>query len=105
MKSPANRGSPERPCAAARLALRLERDLELNLAGVALAFELIEELQQLRREHTPRRQMTRLESDAFVFFGATGDLAYKRFSRRYYAMVRRDGLNIPIIGMARAGGT
>jgi chaperone modulatory protein CbpM len=33
-----------------RLALRLERDLELNLAGVALALELIEELQRLRRE-------------------------------------------------------
>src|SRR5277367_4437202 len=34
----------------ARLALRLERDLELNLAGVALAVELLEELAQLRRE-------------------------------------------------------
>jgi len=31
-----------------RLALRLERDLELNLAGVALALQLIEELEQLR---------------------------------------------------------
>jgi chaperone modulatory protein CbpM len=34
----------------ARLALRLERDLELNVAGVALAIDLLEELQQLRRE-------------------------------------------------------
>jgi chaperone modulatory protein CbpM len=34
----------------ARLALRLERDFELNLAGVALAVELMEELQALRRE-------------------------------------------------------
>ena len=34
----------------ARLALRLERDLELNLAGVALAVELLEEISQLRRE-------------------------------------------------------
>lgn len=34
----------------ARLALRLERDLELNLAGVALALELLDELQRLRRE-------------------------------------------------------
>ena len=34
----------------ARLALRLERDLELNLAGVALALELLEELERLRRE-------------------------------------------------------
>ena len=34
----------------ARLAVRLERDLELNLAGVALAVELLEELAQLRRQ-------------------------------------------------------
>jgi chaperone modulatory protein CbpM len=33
----------------ARLALRLERDLEINLAGVALALELMEEIEQLRR--------------------------------------------------------
>ena len=39
----------------ARLALRLERDLELNLAGVALAVELIEEISQLRRELEARR--------------------------------------------------
>jgi chaperone modulatory protein CbpM len=39
----------------ARLAVRLERDLELNLAGVALALDLIEELQQLRRELKTRR--------------------------------------------------
>ena len=39
----------------ARLAVRLERDLELNLAGVALAVELIEELAQLRRELKTRR--------------------------------------------------
>jgi chaperone modulatory protein CbpM len=40
----------------ARLALRLERDLELNLAGVALAIELIEELQRLRRELARHQQ-------------------------------------------------
>src|SRR3984957_15601887 len=39
----------------ARLAVRLERDLELNLAGVALAVELLEELAQLRRELRERR--------------------------------------------------
>ena len=38
-----------------RLALRLERDFELNLAGVALALELMEELQTLRRELEARR--------------------------------------------------
>jgi glucose-6-phosphate 1-dehydrogenase len=44
-------------------------------------------------------------SDAFVFFGATGDLAYKKIFPALYAMVSRDGLDIPIIGMARAGWT
>jgi chaperone modulatory protein CbpM len=39
----------------ARLAVRLERDLELNLPGVALAVELLEELAQLRRELRTRR--------------------------------------------------
>jgi glucose-6-phosphate 1-dehydrogenase len=47
--------------------------------------------------------MTILESDAFVFFGATGDLAYKKIFPALYSMVQRDALNIPIIGMARAG--
>lgn len=33
----------------ARLALRLQRDLELNLAGVALALDLLDEIAALRR--------------------------------------------------------
>src|SRR3984885_7679240 len=47
--------------------------------------------------------MTIPGSDAFVFFGATGDLAYKKIFPALYAMARRNGLDIPIIGMARAG--
>jgi glucose-6-phosphate 1-dehydrogenase len=47
--------------------------------------------------------MIKTESDAFVFFGATGDLAYKKIFPALYAMVRRGGFHIPIIGMARAG--
>jgi chaperone modulatory protein CbpM len=39
----------------ARVAVRLERDLELNIAGVALALDLMDELQQLRRELQARR--------------------------------------------------
>jgi chaperone modulatory protein CbpM len=33
-----------------RLAVRLVRDLELNLPGVALAVELLDEIERLRRE-------------------------------------------------------
>jgi glucose-6-phosphate 1-dehydrogenase len=46
---------------------------------------------------------SKMESDAFVFFGATGDLAYKKIFPALYAMVQRGGFHIPIIGMARAG--
>ena len=49
--------------------------------------------------------MSNLESDAFVFFGATGDLAYKKIFPALYSLVRRGGFHIPIIGMARAGWT
>jgi chaperone modulatory protein CbpM len=34
----------------ARIALRLERDLGINVPGVALVLELLEELEELRRE-------------------------------------------------------
>src|SRR5208337_3851328 len=50
-----------------------------------------------------RNFMSTLQSDAFVFFGATGDLAYKKIFPALYALVHRGGLQIPIIGMARAG--
>ncbi len=40
-------------------------------------------------------------SDAFVFFGATGDLAYKKIFPALQAMIRRGNLDIPIIGVAR----
>ena len=39
----------------ARLALRLQRDLEVNLAGVALALDLMDDIEQLRRELRRRR--------------------------------------------------
>ena len=42
-------------------------------------------------------------SDALVFFGATGDLAYKQIFPALLAMVARDGLDMPIIGVAHAG--
>ena len=42
-------------------------------------------------------------SDAFVFFGATGDLAYKKIFPALQAMIRHGELDMPIIGIARAG--
>jgi len=42
-------------------------------------------------------------SDAIVFFGATGDLAYKQIFPSLLGLVRDEGLNVPIIGVAKAG--
>ena len=42
-------------------------------------------------------------SDAFVFFGATGDLAYKKIFPALYNMVRRGTLQCPVIGIAKSG--
>ena len=39
-------------------------------------------------------------SDALVFFGATGDLAYKKIFPALYAMTKRGHLEIPVIGVA-----
>lgn len=54
---------------------------------------------------TTERPMAASSSDAFVFFGASGDLAYKKIFPALQAMIRRDGLDIPIIGVARSGWT
>jgi glucose-6-phosphate 1-dehydrogenase len=42
-------------------------------------------------------------ADALVFFGATGDLAYKKIFPSLQAMVKRGHLNVPVIGVAKAG--
>jgi glucose-6-phosphate 1-dehydrogenase len=46
--------------------------------------------------------MNKLTSDAFVFFGATGDLAFKKIFPSLQAMVERGSLNVPVIGVARS---
>jgi glucose-6-phosphate 1-dehydrogenase len=42
----------------------------------------------------------RARADAFVFFGATGDLAHKKIFPTLYAMVKKGELDIPVIGVA-----
>jgi len=49
--------------------------------------------------------MSQTQSDALVFFGATGDLAYKKIFPALQAMVTRGNLDVPVIGVARAGWT
>ncbi len=45
--------------------------------------------------------MAGLPSDALVFFGATGDLAFKQIFPALQAMVHRGRLDVPVIGVAR----
>src|SRR5271170_403898 len=47
--------------------------------------------------------MPTFQSDALVFFGATGDLAYKQIFPSIQALIRDEGLNVPIIGVAKSG--
>jgi glucose-6-phosphate 1-dehydrogenase len=47
--------------------------------------------------------MNEIHSDAFVFFGATGDLAYKKIFPSLQAMVKRGTLSVPVVGVAKAG--
>src|ERR1700727_893157 len=47
--------------------------------------------------------MPQPHSDALVFFGATGDLAYKKIFPALQAMIKRGTLNVPVIGVAKAG--
>jgi glucose-6-phosphate 1-dehydrogenase len=44
--------------------------------------------------------MDKLQSDALVIFGVTGDLAYKKIFPALYAMVKRGVLKVPVIGVA-----
>lgn len=46
-------------------------------------------------DHTP--------SDALVFLGATGDLAYKKIFPALQSMVKRGKLQVPVVGVAKAG--
>src|SRR5438094_5300969 len=45
------------------------------------------------------------KSDAFVLFGAMGDLAHKKIFPALYNMVLHEHLDVPVIGVARAGRT
>jgi glucose-6-phosphate 1-dehydrogenase len=47
--------------------------------------------------------MNAARSDAIVFYGATGDLAYKQIFPALYALAQHDRLDIPVIGVAKAG--
>src|SRR5215468_6736519 len=47
--------------------------------------------------------MDHVLTDALVFFGATGDLAYKQIFPALQTLVRRGMLNVPVVGVALSG--
>lgn len=47
--------------------------------------------------------MSAPRSDALVFFGATGDLAFKQIFPALQSMIRHGALDVPVIGVAKAG--
>ncbi len=47
--------------------------------------------------------MENQRSDALVFFGATGNLAYKQIFPALQSLVSRGDLNVPIVGVAKSG--
>jgi glucose-6-phosphate 1-dehydrogenase len=49
--------------------------------------------------------MSSSPSDALVFFGATGDLAYKKIFPALQSMIKHGSLTVPVIGVAKAGWT
>jgi glucose-6-phosphate 1-dehydrogenase len=44
-----------------------------------------------------------MSSDALVFFGATGDLAYKQIFPALQSLIRHGRLDVPIVGVAKSG--
>jgi len=45
--------------------------------------------------------MIQKQADAFVFFGATGDLGHKKIFPALQSLAKRDNLDIPVIGVAK----
>src|SRR6185437_12151146 len=58
-----------------------------------------------RRHAEGNELMPTAKSDAFVFFGATGDLAYKQIFPALQALIKDGKLDMPVIGIARSGWT
>src|SRR5262249_53291643 len=105
-----DQGGDRRGGARARAHLRALRALQLARRGGfrpqgALGHAL--RVRRRRREAVERGERTmttsNLQSDAFVFYGATGDLAYKKIFPALQAMERRGHLDVPVIGVAKAG--
>ena len=84
-----------------RFSSRGEADFQNKLLS-AMRFEFGGHVE---KQHDADDEPMPLHSDALVFFGATGDLAYKKIFPSLQAMVKRGHLNVPVIGVAKPGWT
>ncbi|MEO7889695.1 MAG: glucose-6-phosphate dehydrogenase [Vicinamibacterales bacterium] len=57
-------------------------------------------MRQTKKSQTDETHRRTTRSDALVLFGVTGDLAHKMIFPALYAMAKRGGLNVPVIGVA-----
>jgi glucose-6-phosphate 1-dehydrogenase len=69
------------------------------------ANELIDTQRGERHSMVAIRERASTQSHALVFFGATGDLAYKKIFPALQAMAKHGNLNVPVIGVARSART
>src|SRR5882724_7749321 len=83
---------------------RALRTLQLARGGGVPGPSALRDALRVRRPHR-EEAMTAAQSDALVFFGATGDLAYKKIFPALQAMARRGHLDVPVIGVAKSGWT
>src|SRR4029079_11087721 len=58
---------------------------------------------RVRRPPGEEVRADRPRSDAFVFFGATGDLAYKKIFPALQNLTRRGRLELAVVGVAKSG--
>src|SRR5580700_2844625 len=58
-----------------------------------------------RNRNSTGDEMEAAQSDALVFFGASGDLAFKQIFPALLGLVGDEGVNVPIVGVAKAGWT
>src|SRR5258705_10562258 len=83
---------------------RAIRTLQLARRGGVPGPPALRDALRVRRPHR-EEVVTTTQSDALVFFGATGDLAYKKIFPALQAMARHGHLDVPVIGVAKSGWT
>ena len=99
-------GTPTRPDDALTVSVRLDRVRVLHVRNLThlycslVAITLMTTAAVSTEQTVPdTRPLTTAPSDALVLFGATGDLAYKQIFPALQQMVRRENLDVPIIGV------